>query len=104
MSTQPLLERRLQVREETRRTILAAAEEILVERGVDGFSVRALAARCGCTAATLYHYFADKEQLVDELLASRLEGLNRELASVERSGFLNGLWRPLLGQLRRPSR
>jgi AcrR family transcriptional regulator len=79
-------ERRLQYREDTCRAILDAAEELLVEGGLDAFSMRRLAERCGCTAPTLYHYFRDKTSLIDALLEERLAKLVAELRAVELSG------------------
>ncbi len=85
MPPQPVEERRLQYRAETRRAILDAAEELLVEGGLDSFSMRRLAERCGCTAPTLYHYFRDKPGLVEALLEERLRQLVAELRTVARS-------------------
>ena len=78
-------QRRLRYRADTRRAILDAAEELLVEGGPDAFSMRRLAERCGCTAPTLYHYFRDKPGLIVELLEERLQGLARELRAVKPS-------------------
>ena len=76
----------MQYRADARRAILDAAEEILVEGGLEGFSMRRLAERCGFTAPTIYHYFRDKTGLVDELLEERLRTLVAELRAVELSG------------------
>ncbi len=73
--------RRLQHREDARRTILDATEALLIERGYEAFSMRRLAERCGYTAPTIYHYFGDKKGLFDTLLE---EGLRRMLDSVRR--------------------
>jgi AcrR family transcriptional regulator len=80
-----LAQRRLRHRADTRRAILDAAEELLVEGGPDACSMRRVAERCGCTAPTLYHYFRDKPGLIVELLEERLQGLVRELRAVEPS-------------------
>lgn len=85
MPPQPAAQRRLRYREETRRSILDAAEALLVESGVDDFSMRSLADRCGCTAPTLYHYFRDKPELIHELLEERLQQLVAELRRVNPS-------------------
>jgi AcrR family transcriptional regulator len=79
MPPQPAEQRRIQYREETRRAILDAAEALLVEDGVDAFSMRRLAERCGCTAPTLYHYFRDKPGLIETLLEERMRQLVDEL-------------------------
>jgi AcrR family transcriptional regulator len=85
MSPHLAAERRLQHRAETRRAILDAAEELLVEGGLEAFSMRRLAERCGCRAPTLYHYFRDKHGLVEALLEERLRQLVEELKAVELS-------------------
>jgi len=85
MSPSPVAQRRLRHREESRRIILDAAESLLVERGLDAFSMRRLAQRCGCTAPTLYHYFRDKPSLIHALLEERLRHLVAELRRVSPS-------------------
>lgn len=82
MTIQPAEQRRLQHREDTRRGILDEAEALLVESGLDAFSMRRLAERCGCTAPTLYHYFRDKPGLIHALLEERMQKLVAELRRV----------------------
>ena len=74
--------RRLQHREDARRAILDATEALLVERGFEAFSMRRLAERCGYTAPTIYHYFGDKQGLVDTLLEERFP---RMVAAMKRA-------------------
>ena len=64
--------RRQRQREEARRTILDAAEDLLVTGGFERFSMRKLAARCGYTPPTIYHYFHDKSGLLDALVEERM--------------------------------
>jgi AcrR family transcriptional regulator len=47
--------------------ILAAALALFVERGFHGTSVPSVAERAGVAAGTIYHYFANKEALVNSL-------------------------------------
>ena len=82
MSSPLAHDRRVRYREDTRRSILDAAEALLVEEGIDAFSMRRLARRCGCTAPTLYHYFRDKPGLIAALLEKRLQKLVTELRAV----------------------
>src|SRR5262245_61984462 len=79
---QPAERRRLQSRADARRAILDATEALLVEEGPDAFSMRRLAERCGYTPPTIYHYFADKQRLIDELLEERCRVLVRSLKRV----------------------
>jgi AcrR family transcriptional regulator len=69
----PSERRRLQQRAEARGTILAAADALLVKDGYERFSMRRLADRCGYTAPTIYHYFGDKQGLIDAVVEGRLK-------------------------------
>jgi AcrR family transcriptional regulator len=73
LDTPPGIEhRRARQREEARRTILDATELLLIESGGFDFSIRSLSKRCGYSAPTVYHYFGDKDGLVDALLEERV--------------------------------
>lgn len=74
--------RRARQREDARRAILDTTEELLLEAGGEAFGVRALAARCGYTAPTIYHYFGDKDGLIDALLEERFARLLAEVRTV----------------------
>jgi len=52
----------------TRRTILAAAEELLARGGAEELSIRALCMRAGVTPPTIYHHFGDKGALVERVV------------------------------------
>ena len=81
----PAERRRRELREEARRSILDAAEALLVEDGYARFSMRRLAHRCGYTAPALYHYFGDKQQLVDALLEERFQRILARLRRLRRA-------------------
>jgi AcrR family transcriptional regulator len=55
---------------ERRKEIIAAALELLADEGYAGASLRKLAARLGIAQPSLYHYFATKEDLVEQVLAT----------------------------------
>lgn len=74
--------RRQQSRADARRSILDAAEALIVADGADAFSMRRLAERCGYTAPTIYHYFGDKQTLVDALVEERCRVLLRAVKRV----------------------
>jgi AcrR family transcriptional regulator len=59
--------------------ILAAATELLARDGVDGLTMRALAERTGIPVATIYRYFANR----DEIIAAYLD---RQLEQIEAAG------------------
>jgi AcrR family transcriptional regulator len=64
-----------------RAEILAAATELIATHGVQGMTMRQLAAACGLNIATLYHYFGSKSELLGAIVGQRHydDGL-RELA------------------------
>jgi len=82
MEPHPSEIRRTRHREEARRAILDATEAILLEDGVELFSIRKLATRCGFTAPTIYHYFRDKDGLIDALLEERFSRLLQRVRRV----------------------
>ena len=54
---------RAEMREETERAILDAAEGIFAEAGFGGATMQAIADSCGLPKANLHYYFASKEKL-----------------------------------------
>jgi AcrR family transcriptional regulator len=50
------------------REVLEAALDLVAERGYAGASLRELARRVGMAQPSLYHYFASKESLVEQLI------------------------------------
>src|SRR5690348_354768 len=65
----PSLARRERERAATRQKILTAARRMLVQFGYEGTTMRAIAAKIGYTPTAIYHYFRDKDALVEELSA-----------------------------------
>jgi AcrR family transcriptional regulator len=63
------LSRRDRARADTVREIKATARRVLVEQGVDGLALRAVAREMGMTAPGLYRYFASREDLVENVVA-----------------------------------
>jgi AcrR family transcriptional regulator len=74
-------ERREREREQLRAQIIDAARDLLLERGVDGLSMRAIAERIEYSPATIYLYFRDKEELVREIVSTGFERLNAVTAA-----------------------
>ena len=60
-------------RPDTRQALLDAAIVVVSRQGVDGASLRAICARAGVQLPTLYHFFGDKQGLLDAVLAASLE-------------------------------
>lgn len=65
------------IREETRGKILDAAEALFSERGFRGTTMAAVAREAGVSKGLAYHYFAAKEDLLEEIVVERLEGALR---------------------------
>jgi AcrR family transcriptional regulator len=57
-------ERRVVQKQELREVILQAASDLFLERGYDGFSLRAVAELIGYSATTIYLHFKDKDELL----------------------------------------
>jgi AcrR family transcriptional regulator len=62
-----------------RRAVLDAALELIVERGVGSFSMREVARRAGVSHNAPYHHFADKGELVEELVVESFGALTDAL-------------------------
>jgi TetR/AcrR family transcriptional repressor of nem operon len=71
---------------ETRERIVAAAAELIFERGVAGTGMEDIKEAAGVSSSQLYHYFADKQALVHAVIAHQSDAV---LAAQE----------PLLGKL-----
>ncbi|MEE7475110.1 helix-turn-helix domain-containing protein [Methylobacterium hispanicum] len=67
--------RREAVSEHKRGLILAAAREVFEAEGLEGASLRAIAARAGYTPAALYFHFDSKEAIYAEVLRASLSAL-----------------------------
>lgn len=67
-----------------RQQIVAAAIRVFFEMGYEGASLRDLAAQVGINKATVYHYFASKEEILYHILrevgGGLLEGVRRAAA------------------------
>lgn len=70
-----IAERRQRERESIRTRILEATRDILSEKGVDGASMRAIAERIEYSPATIYLYFADKDELIREVVLAGFDRL-----------------------------
>jgi AcrR family transcriptional regulator len=79
-------QRRERQRHEARETILDATEELIIEAGGSNFSIRSLGQRSGYSAPTVYHYFVDKDGLIDALLENRVDRLATEFEQLRPSG------------------
>ena len=57
--------------------IIDAVQELILDGGIEAVSMRAVADRVGVTAAALYHYFTNKQDLVDRVSRKAFEAFDR---------------------------
>lgn len=55
------------------------ALELLMQRNPDSIGMRDIARECGITAANIYHYYADKDKLFQQIALDCLRELNASL-------------------------
>ena len=72
-------ERQLRKQEEIRNIILEAARDIISREGVKGLSIRKITNAIEYSPAIIYHYFKDKNEIVETLVG---EGYKRILDSL----------------------
>lgn len=72
-------ERRQAVSDYKRALILDAAREVFASEGLEGASLRAIAAQAGYTPAALYSHFDSKEAIYAEVLRDSLAALARHV-------------------------
>jgi AcrR family transcriptional regulator len=68
---------------DTRERIAEAALELFSSRGFDGASMRELADRLDMTTAALYYHYADKADILTQLVEPMLEDIERLVAEAE---------------------
>ncbi len=78
-----------------REAVLEAAQSLFLEKGLEGTSLRAVAAASGYSPSALYRYFDGKEALYGALIADSLgrlqEAMSRAAATAEKSGRIDRL-------------
>ena len=80
--------RREPVQARSRQTVtrvLDAAAALIDEAGVEAATTRAIAARAGVAYPSLYRFFADREEILDQLLERHLADLDARAAAAERT-------------------
>ena len=83
--------RRERYRSELRAETLAAARDLIQEKGYEGLTIRKLAKRMECSPMALYSYFADKQALLTALALEGFEKLAKRLDSTVRRDPLTAL-------------
>src|SRR6185503_13572364 len=77
--------RAIKPQHETRTRILDAAEELFMQHGFEGTSMRALTTRAGVNLAAVNYHFGSKDALIEAVFRRRLDPMNVErIAELER--------------------
>jgi AcrR family transcriptional regulator len=72
--------------EKTEDALLRAAESLLEREGPDGVTTRAVCAAAKVRAPTLYHYFGDKNGLLDAVVAKGVKAFLKRKQTVRDTG------------------
>lgn len=78
-------ERQQRKQEEIRKSILDAAKEIIEREGVQGLSIRKVTNAIEYSPAIVYHYFKDKNEIVETLVEEGYRKILNSIATVERN-------------------
>lgn len=78
-------ERQLRKQEEIRSSILDAAKGIIERDGVQGLSIRKITNAIEYSPAIIYHYFKDKNEIVETLVEEGYRKILAAVASVKRN-------------------
>jgi len=76
-------ERKEREREERRELILNAANDIITSEGFDNLSIRKIADRIEYSPAIIYHYFRDKDDIVNHLMKKGYKKIVDAVSSVQ---------------------
>src|SRR5881398_848361 len=68
--------RAIKPQHETRTRILDAAEELFMQHGFEGTSMRVLTAKAGVNLAAVNYHFGSKDALIEALFRRKLDPMN----------------------------
>jgi AcrR family transcriptional regulator len=80
-------ERKEREKDEHRELILNAASEIIAKEGLEKLSIRKIAAKIEYSPAIIYHYFHDKEEIINTIMKKSYEKILKVLSSPEVSAY-----------------
>jgi AcrR family transcriptional regulator len=60
--------------------ILVAAEDLVVNGGIEALSTRTVAIESGVPVATIYQYFADRDAIIAALIARHVDAMDERIA------------------------
>ena len=76
-------ERKEREKEEMRELILDAANEIITTEGIESISVRKIASRIEYSPTIIYHYFLDKDDIINQVMKRGYQKIVSTLSSVQ---------------------
>ncbi len=79
-----------------RRDILESAAVLLEQGGYPALTMRAVAVGAGVSPGTIYHHFADKEQVVAALMEQRMDALRATIEGASRRSGVAGVLRAVV--------
>src|SRR5688572_13037304 len=87
--------RAIKPQHETRTRILDAAEELFMQHGFEGSSMRALTTSAGVNLAAVNYHFGSKDALIEAVFRRRLDPMNTERISALDKAEADAGGRPL---------
>ena len=78
-------DRKEREREEHKELILNASEQIMISEGLDNLSIRKIAKKIEYSPAIIYHYFKDKDEIINSLMTKGYKRILSTLASINSS-------------------
>jgi AcrR family transcriptional regulator len=69
-------------KEQKRRDIALACRDLLLEEGIENLTVSQIAKRAGVGKGTIYEYFANKEDIVFEIITSFIDEYRKQLEAL----------------------
>jgi AcrR family transcriptional regulator len=67
--TMGIVERKIREKEERRKIIIAETKRLILDKGVEGFSMQDVASGTELSKATLYLYFSSKEAILEDIFS-----------------------------------
>lgn len=77
--------RQLRQQEEIKEQILKAARQVVAEEGFSGLSIRKITKRIDYSPGSVYHYFRNKEEIIEALVTEGYERILAAIAAVPRN-------------------
>jgi AcrR family transcriptional regulator len=79
--------RQLEKQEEIRNTILRVARQIISEEGIQGLSIRKITNAIDYSPAIIYHYFKDKNEIIETIVNEGFAKILDAVQSINRNEY-----------------